>query len=159
MFFLILSFFVCFIPNYMGEPDNYIPGNPLVTPPSIVPEFYFLPFYAILRSIPHKLLGVIAMFAAILILFLVPFLDLSKIRSMQFRPIIKFFFWLFVANFLILMWIGANHAEPPFILIGQIASIYYFSYFLFILPLITIIENILADLSTNNSLNNYRNKF
>jgi quinol-cytochrome oxidoreductase complex cytochrome b subunit len=76
----------------MGEPDNYIPGNPLVTPPSIVPEFYFLPFYAILRSIPHKLLGVIAMFSAIVILFLVPVLDMSNTRSMQFRPIIKFFF-------------------------------------------------------------------
>jgi ubiquinol-cytochrome c reductase cytochrome b subunit len=91
-FFFILSFFVCFIPNFMGEPDNYIPGNPLVTPPSIVPEFYFLPFYAILRSIPHKLLGVIAMFSAIVILFLVPVLDMSNTRSMQFRPIIKFFF-------------------------------------------------------------------
>ena len=135
----------------MGEPDNYIPGNSLVTPPSIVPEFYFLPFYAILRSIPHKLLGVIGMFAAIIILFLVPILDLSRVRSMQFRPMIKFFFGLFIANFLILMWIGANHAEAPFLLIGQIASIFYFSYFLILLPFISIIENILADLSTNNS--------
>jgi ubiquinol-cytochrome c reductase cytochrome b subunit len=102
VFFFLFAYFVFFNPNFFGESDNYIPANPLVTPISIVPEFYLLPFYAILRSIPHKLLGVIGMVAAILILLATPFLDTSRIRSMQFRPIMKFFFWLFVANFLIL---------------------------------------------------------
>lgn len=133
----------------MGEADNYIPGNPLVTPPSIVPEWYFLPFYAILRSIPHKLGGVIAMFAAILILFLLPILDVSKTRSLQFRPFMKFFYWLFVGNFFILMWIGANHAEPPFLFIGQVSTIFYFLYFLFFIPFISILENTLADISSS----------
>jgi ubiquinol-cytochrome c reductase cytochrome b subunit len=123
VFFFIFAYFVFFNPNFFGESDNYIPANPLVTPISIVPEFYLLPFYAILRSIPHKLLGVIGMVAAILILLVTPFLDTSRIRSMQFRPIMKFFFWLFVANFLILGWIGANHPESPLVEIGQVSTI------------------------------------
>lgn len=151
IFLFIFSYFVFFIPNSLVEPDNYIPANPLVTPAAIVPEFYLLPFYAILRSIPNKLLGVIAMVLAILILLLVPFIDVSYIRSMQFRPILKFFYWLFIANFIILGWIGANHAEEPFILIGQISSFYYFFYFLFIIPFVSIIENILANIVTTDT--------
>jgi len=117
--------------------------------------FDFLPFYAILRSIPDKLLGVIGMFAAILILLVLPILDVSKVRSNAFRPIMKFFFWLFVANFLILTWIGGNHAESPYIFIGQISTVYYFSYFLIIVPTVGFIENTLIDLATkqNNSHN------
>jgi ubiquinol-cytochrome c reductase cytochrome b subunit len=148
VFFFLFAYFVFFNPNFFGESDNYIPANPLVTPISIVPEFYLLPFYAILRSIPHKLLGVIGMVAAILILLATPFLDTSRIRSMQFRPIMKFFFWLFVANFLILGWIGANHPESPLVEIGQVSTIFYFSYFLVILPVVGIIENTLFDLGT-----------
>jgi ubiquinol-cytochrome c reductase cytochrome b subunit len=148
VFFFLFAYFVFFNPNFFGESDNYIPANPLVTPISIVPEFYLLPFYAILRSIPHKLLGVIGMVAAILILLATPFLDTSRIRSMQFRPIMKFFFWLFVANFLILGWIGANHPESPLVEIGQVSTIFYFSYFLVILPVVVIIENTLFDLGT-----------
>jgi len=148
VFFFIFAYFVFFNPNFFGKSDNYIPANPLVTPISIVPEFYLLPFYAILRSIPHKLLGVIGMVAAILILLATPFLDTSRIRSMQFRPIMKFFFWLFVANFLILGWIGANHPESPLVEIGQVSTIFYFSYFLVILPVVGIIENTLFDLGT-----------
>jgi len=110
--------------------------------------FDFLPFYAILRSIPDKLLGVIGMFAAILILLVLPILDISKVRSNAFRPIMKFFFWLFVANFLILTWIGGNHAESPYIFIGQISTIFYFSYFLIIIPTVGFIENTLIDLAT-----------
>lgn len=153
VFLLIFSFFVFFIPNSLVEPDNYIPGNPLVTPLAIVPEFYLLPFYTILRSIPNKLLGVIGMLMGIFILLLVPFLDISNIRSILFRPFLKFFFWLFVANFFILGWIGANHAEQPFIFIGQIASIFYFSYFLIIIPFVSVLENSLADIVTNNGFN------
>jgi ubiquinol-cytochrome c reductase cytochrome b subunit len=149
VFFFLFAYFVFFNPNFFGESDNYIPANPLVTPISIVPEFYLLPFYAILRSIPHKLLGVIGMIAAILILLITPITDTSRIRSMQFRPIMKFFFWLFVANFLILGWIGSQHPEEPLVLIGQLSTVYYFAYFLVLLPAIGIIENTLFDLGTN----------
>ncbi|PIA12832.1 cytochrome b [Coemansia reversa NRRL 1564] len=145
LFFLILSFFIFFIPNFMGEADNYIPANPLVTPPSIKIDIIYL------ISIPHKLGGVIAMFAAILILFLLPILDISKIRSLQFRPFMKFFYWLFIANFFILMWIGANHAEAPFIVIGQFATVFYFLYFLILIPFISILENTLADIAISNT--------
>lgn len=113
----------------------------------------FLPFYAILRSIPDKLGGVVGMFAAILILLALPILDVSRIRSNAFRPIMKFFFWLFVANFLLLGWIGGNHAEEPYITIGQVCTIFYFSYFLILVPAIGIIENTLIDLATKK--NNY----
>jgi ubiquinol-cytochrome c reductase cytochrome b subunit len=107
-----------------------------------------LPFYTILRSIPDKLGGVIAMFSAILILLALPILDRSRIRSNAFRPINKFFFWLFVVNIFLLGWIGGNHAEEPFITIGQICTVYYFGYFLIIIPLISEIENRLSDLAT-----------
>jgi ubiquinol-cytochrome c reductase cytochrome b subunit len=150
IFIIILSVFVFFMPNVLGDSENYVMANPMQTPPAIVPEWYLLPFYAILRSIPNKLLGVIAMFSAILALLTMPFVDLSKLRGIQFRPLSKVAFYIFVANFLILMQLGAKHVESPFIEFGQISTILYFSHFLIIVPLVTLLENSLMDLSTNN---------
>lgn len=141
VFILFMSIFVFFYPNLLGHTDNYIPANPMVTPPHIVPEWYYLPFYAILRSIPDKLGGVLAMFGAILILFVLPVTNISKIRSSWFRPLHKPFFWLLVIDSIILGWIGSQMPEPPYILIGQIATVYYFSYFVIILPAISYYEN------------------
>jgi quinol-cytochrome oxidoreductase complex cytochrome b subunit len=157
VFFLILSIFVFFFPNALGHPDNSIPANPMQTPISIVPEFYLLPFYAILRAIPNKLLGVVAMLASILILLLLPFLETSRVRSSTFRPLMRFTFWLFVVDFLLLMWIGANHPEPPFILLGQLCTAFYFGYFLVLVPLLGIIENTLSDLNTKNNSSHSKN--
>ncbi|MGE0668451.1 MAG: cytochrome bc complex cytochrome b subunit [Sphingomonadales bacterium] len=139
---LLLIFFavVCFAPNYMGHPDNYIQADPLVTPPHIVPEWYYLPFYAILRSIPDKLLGVIAMFAAILILFALPWLDRSKVRSGTFRPLFKQFFWLLVIDVILLGFVGAKPAEGVWLIVGRIATFYYFFHFLILLPLLSKVE-------------------
>ena len=148
-FLLALSVIVFFYPNLLGHSDNYIPANPMSTPPSIVPEWYLLPFYAILRSIPNKLLGVIAMFSAILILLVMPFTDLSRSRGIQFRPLSKIAFYIFIANFLILMQLGAKHVESPFIEFGQISTIIYFSYFLVIVPVTSLLENSLIELSIN----------
>jgi ubiquinol-cytochrome c reductase cytochrome b/c1 subunit len=136
--FALTIFFavVFFIPDYLGHPDNYIPADPLKTPAHIVPEWYFLPFYAILRAIPDKLGGVIAMFSAIFVLFLLPWLDSSKVRSATFRPIYKKFFWVFVVNAVILGWVGSKPAEGHYILIGRIATIYYFAHFLVLMPLL-----------------------
>jgi ubiquinol-cytochrome c reductase cytochrome b subunit len=153
LFLLALSFIVFFYPNLMGHSDNYIPANPMVTPASIVPEWYLLPYYAILRSIPNKLLGVVAMFGSLLILLVLPFTDFSRIRGSQFRPAMKFSNWLFFVNFFILMWIGSQHPETPFVEIGQVATLFYFSWFLIIVPLISISDNTLFDLSQSN--NNY----
>ena len=136
IFLLVFAWLVFFAPNLLGEADNYIPANPLVTPPHIVPEWYFLPFYSILRAIPDKLLGVIGMFGATLILFALPWLDTSKVRSAKFRPIYKQFFWLFVIDVLVLGWVGKNPPEGMFIIIGRVASVYYFAHFLIILPLL-----------------------
>ena len=147
IFFLVLSVFVFFMPNALGDSENYVMANPMQTPPAIVPEWYLLPFYAILRSIPNKLLGVIAMFAAILALMVMPITDLSKLRGVQFRPLSKVAFYIFVANFLILMQIGAKHVETPFIEFGQISTVIYFSYFFIIVPVISIIENSLVELT------------
>ncbi|CAG8691111.1 13080_t:CDS:10 [Funneliformis caledonium] len=122
VFFLVLAFFVFFAPNAMGHPDNSIAANPMQTPISIVPEFYLLPFYAILRAIPQKLLGVVAMLGAILILLALPFLETSRIRSCAFRPFMRLAFWSFVTNFFLLMWIGSQHPEVPYIFLGQICS-------------------------------------
>jgi len=146
IFFIILSIFVFFMPNALGDSENYVMANPMQTPPAIVPEWYLLPFYAILRSIPNKLLGVIAMFSAILILLIMPITDLSKLRGVQFRPFSKINFYIFVANFLVLMQLGAKHVESPFIEFGQISTILYFSHFLIIVPLISFIENSLIEL-------------
>jgi len=147
IFFLIFFGFVFYQPNLMGHPDNYIPANPLVTPASIVPEWYFLPFYAILRAIPSKLGGVVGMFAAILILLALPWLETSKVRGAGFRPVMKFFFWLFVINFLLLMFCGSQHAEEPFVTLSRICTIFYFSYFLIIIPVIGHLENLLHKLN------------
>jgi len=146
-FFLVLSIIVCFYPNLMGHSDNYIPANPMSTPASIVPEWYLLPFYAILRSIPNKLLGVIGMFASLLILLVLPLTDFSRTRGNEFTPLSRIFFFGLVATFFILMAMGGRHAEAPYILIGQIATFLYFAYFLIFVPLISLLENTLADLN------------
>ena len=117
------------------------------TPPAIVPEWYLLPFYAILRSIPNKLLGVIAMFSAILAIMLLPITDIGRSKGLQFRPLSKLGFWIFVANFLILMKLGACHVESPFIELGQLSTVLYFSYFIVIVPVISLLENSLTDTS------------
>jgi len=148
IFIFVLSIFVFFMPNILGDSENYVMANPMQTPPAIVPEWYLLPFYAILRSIPNKLLGVVAMFSAILILLIMPFTDLSKSSGIQFRPISKVAFFIFIGNFLILMQLGAKHVESPFIEFGQISTVIYFSYFLIIVPLISLFENSLIDLIT-----------
>lgn len=149
LFILVLSIFVFFMPNVLGDSENYVMANPMQTPPAIVPEWYLLPFYAILRSIPNKLLGVIAMFSAILIILILPITDLSRNRGIQFRPLSKIAFYIFVANFLILMQLGAKHVESPFIEFGQISTVLYFSYFIVIVPFVTLIENTLIELNHN----------
>ena len=151
IFIYVLSSFVFFMPNVLGDSENYVMANPMQTPPAIVPEWYLLPFYAILRSIPNKLLGVIAMFSTILALLIMPFTDLSRLRGIQFRPLSKIAFFVFVANFLILMQLGAKHVESPFIEFGQISTVLYFSYFLIIVPFISLLENSLIDLATLDS--------
>ena len=140
-FVLSIFFFVVFFaPDYLGHPDNYIPADPLKTPAHIVPEWYFLPFYAILRAIPDKLGGVLAMISAIFILFLLPWLDTSKVRSATFRPIYKKLFWLLVIDLIVLTWVGGKPAEGNYILIGRIATIYYFAHFIFIMPIVGLVE-------------------
>lgn len=146
---LVFSFFVYFYPNALGHPDNYIPANPMVTPAHIVPEWYFLPFYAILRSIPDKLGGVAAMGGAIVILLLVPFINTSEIRSPEFRPIYSVFFWILVADFCILGWIGQKPVEEPYVLVGALATIFYFLFFLVLMPLIGIVEKQLMRVKFN----------
>ncbi|MGQ3028963.1 MAG: cytochrome b, partial [Ferrovibrionaceae bacterium] len=136
VFLLVFSIFLFYSPNFFGEPDNYIEANPQVTPAHIVPEWYLLPFYAILRSVPSKLGGVILMFAAILILFVLPWLDTSRVRSAKFRPVYKQFFWIFLANCLLLGVVGAKPPEGIWVLIGRLATVYYFAHFLVICPLV-----------------------
>jgi ubiquinol-cytochrome c reductase cytochrome b subunit len=143
IFMLVLSIFVFFLPNYLGDSENYNPGNPMSTPISIVPEWYLLAFYAILRSIPSKGIGVLFMFSAILVLLLLPYLDLSNTRGMQFKPLMKITFWVFVANFLLLMKIGGLHPEEPFVLLGQICTFIYFAWFLLVIPMVSFIQQLL----------------
>ena len=140
VFLIALSLFVFYLPNYLGHADNYIPADPLVTPAHIVPEWYFLPFYAILRAIPDKLGGVIAMFGSVLVLFALPWLDRSRVRSGKYRPIFKQFYWLLVLDVIVLGYVGAMPAEGIWIPIGQVATAYYFAYFLVILPLLGVFE-------------------
>lgn len=137
VFFIVFAYFVFYNPNYLGHPDNYIPANPLSTPAHIVPEWYFLPFYAILRAIPSKLGGVIAMFSAILILFALPWLDHAKTRSAAYRPMFRIFYWIFIVNAVLLGYIGGQLPIEPYVTIGRIATFYYFAHFLFILPFVS----------------------
>ena len=147
VFMMVYLAFVFWAPNFFGEPDNYIPANPMVTPTHIVPEWYYLPYYAILRAftmdlwiIPAKLQGVVAMFSSILILFALPWLDSSKVRSAKFRPLYRQFFWLFLVNCLVLGYVGGQPAEGILVRIGQFCTAYYFAHFLVILPLLGRIE-------------------
>jgi ubiquinol-cytochrome c reductase cytochrome b subunit len=142
-FIFIFSYFVFLDPNVLGHPDNYIEANPMVTPAHIVPEWYFLPFYAILRSIPDKLGGVVAMVGGIAINLLLPILNTSNIRSSFFRPLHKVIFWVFIANFLLLGEIGQLPVEDPYILMGQICTLFYFSYYFLILPGLGLLERVL----------------
>nr|YP_192926.1 cytochrome b [Bombina orientalis]AAS83380.1 cytochrome b [Bombina orientalis] len=137
----MLALLAMFSPNLLGDPDNFTPANPLVTPPHIKPEWYFLFAYAILRSIPNKLGGVLALVFSILILALLPFLHTAKQRSLMFRPITQIIFWSLIADTLILTWIGGQPVEEPFILIGQVASLIYFLIFLILLPMSGWLEN------------------
>ena len=157
VFLIVFALFVFYAPNMLGHPDNYIEANPLVTPPHIVPEWYFLPFYAILRAFTDdfivyqvvslggwlmsaKLAGVLAMFASIILLMLLPWLDRSKVRSARYRPIYRQFFWIFLLDCLVLGYIGAKPAEGSFIIVGQIATTYYFFHLIVLMPLIGILE-------------------
>jgi len=143
VFFLAISLFVFYSPNSLGHPDNFIPANPLSTPASIVPEWYLLPYYAILRAIPNKTLGVIAMIASLAILLLMPILDRSDIRSSNFRPFNKALVGIFFAVFGILMVLGGKHVEDPYILVGQISTGLYFSWFLIFVPFFSTLERVL----------------
>nr|AER36110.1 cytochrome b [Thunnus orientalis] len=136
-----LASLALFSPNLLGDPDNFTPANPMVTPPHIKPEWYFLFAYAILRSIPNKLGGVLALLASILVLMVVPFLHTSKQRTLTFRPVSQFLFWTLIADVAILTWIGGMPAEQPFIIIGQVSSVLYFSLFLVFFPLAGWAEN------------------
>jgi ubiquinol-cytochrome c reductase cytochrome b subunit len=142
---IIMSYFIFFAPNSLGHPDNYIEANPMVTPAHIVPEWYFLPMYAILRSIPDKLGGVLAMFGSLLCLIPLPFLYTAKVRSSLLRPLHRKFFWVFLLNFILLGWLGGAAPETPFIEIGQICTIYYFAYLLVIIPGLGYLENKLLE--------------
>jgi len=154
VFLVLFFFFVFFAPNFFGEPDNYIEANPLQTPPHIVPEWYFLPFYAILRAftadafiywpiswlMSAKLAGVLAMFGSILVLFILPWLDFSPVRSARYRPLYRQFFWLLLIDCFVLGWVGANPPEGHFIIIGQLATAYYFLHFIVVIPLLAKFE-------------------
>ena len=140
VFIVFFSIFLFYFPNLLGHPDNYIPADPMSTPAHIVPEWYFLPFYAILRSIPDKLGGVAAMGGAIVILFFLPFINTSEVRSSTFRPIYRKLFWFIFADFLLLGWLGQEIVETPYVQIGQIATVFYFFYFLVLIPLVGLLE-------------------
>jgi ubiquinol-cytochrome c reductase cytochrome b/c1 subunit len=140
VFSIMFAWFVFYLPNYLGHADNYIPANPAVTPTHIVPEWYYLPFYAILRAIPNKLLGVLALFGSILILAFLPWLDSSKVKSARYRPLFKQFFWIFFVVCILLGWLGAKPAEGGYVIAARILTIYYFAHFLVILPLLGMFE-------------------
>lgn len=152
VFAIFFGIFVFFYPNTLGHPDNYIEANPLVTPAHIVPEWYFLPFYAILRSIPDKLGGVICMGLALVVLFILPYVNTSEVRSSQFRPLHRKLFWFLLVDCFILGWIGQCPPEEPYITIGQIATVYYFAYFLVFIPLLGKIERILLKMDSRTTI-------
>lgn len=173
LFFFSIPYFymVFFHPNYLSHPDNFIEANPLVTPTHIVPEWYFLPFYAILRSIPDKLGGVLCMVAAILILLILPIVDNSFVLSMEYYPFSEFSFYMFICSVFVLGWLGTQPIEPPFIELGQQYTVFYFSYFLLLIPGFSRIENwlwfgnskkssdwMLSNLKTSNSIKNFSAK-
>ena len=141
MFLLLLAIAVFFFPNAMGHPDNYIPANPMQTPAHIVPEWYFLPFYAILRAVPDKLGGVLLMFGAIAILFILPWLDRSPVRSARFRPVFRIFFWLLFIDALALGYLGGMPAEGIYVTLSRVATAWYFLHFLVILPMLGVFES------------------
>ena len=149
VFFIAFAIMLFFLPNYLGHPDNYIPANPLSTPAHITPEWYFWPFYAILRAftvdfiLPAKLWGVLAMFASILLLFFLPWLDKSPVRSGSYRPTFKIFFVILIIDVLVLGWCGGLPAEEPYVMISQVATMYYFAHFLIILPVLSLVERTL----------------
>jgi ubiquinol-cytochrome c reductase cytochrome b subunit len=153
-FAIFFAIFVYFYPNLLGHPDNYIPANPMSTPAHIVPEWYFLWVYAILRSIPNKLAGVAAIALVFISLLALPFINTSPIRSSNFKPLYKKFFWLLVADCLILGWIGQEPVEDPYIIIGQLASVYFFIYFLIIIPFLGKFEHYLIKYNTNQTIKN-----
>ncbi len=141
VFLLFFAFWLFFQPNYLGHPLNYQLANPLVTPAHIVPEWYYLPFYAILRAIPNKLMGVVAMFGSILILFALPWLDTSRVRSGAYRPMFKWFFWIFAVVCVALGYLGSKPPEGAYVVWARILTAYYFVHFLIILPLLGLLEN------------------
>jgi quinol-cytochrome oxidoreductase complex cytochrome b subunit len=139
-FLVVFAWFVFYLPNYLGHPDNYVPANPTVTPTHIVPEWYYLPFYAILRAIPSKLFGVMMLGAAIIILAFVPWLDTSRVRSAAYRPLYRPFFWIFVAVCIGLGWLGSKPAEGNYVLFARLLTAWYFIHFIIILPLLGLLE-------------------
>ncbi len=140
VFMLMFLWFVFYNPNYLGHADNYIRANPMVTPSHIVPEWYFLPFYGILRAIPNKLMGVMAMFGAIAVLFFLPWLDTSRVKSARYRPLFRQFFWIWVAVCVVLGWLGAKPPEGIYVIASRVLTFYYFFHFLVILPLLGVFE-------------------
>jgi quinol-cytochrome oxidoreductase complex cytochrome b subunit len=167
-FTVFFSYFLFFDPNLLGHPDNYITANPMVTPSHIVPEWYFLPYYAILRSIPDKLGGVIAMGASLVVLALLPSVNTANVRSSFFRPFHRYSFWIWLGNALVLGWIGGNPVEDPYIVIGQLSTVVYFGYLLFAIPTLGLIERVLIEnklarlndsLFQTNTTDEYKNSF
>jgi len=140
VFLLLYAWLIFYMPNYLGDADNYIPANPAQTPAHIVPEWYYLPFYAMLRSIPNKLAGVVVMFSSILILVFLPWLDTARTRSCKYRPLAKQFFWIFVVVCLLLGYLGSQPPEGIYVIAGRILTFCYFAYFLIVLPLLSRIE-------------------
>ena len=144
-FAMLFAYVVFYVPNYLGDAVNYVPANPLVTPPHIVPEWYFLPFYAILRAIPSKLGGVLLMFGSLVVLFFVPWLDTSRVRSTWYRPIYRWFFLALVVDCLALGYLGAVPPEGNAIVAAKVFTLYYFAHFLLVMPIVGLIENSEAD--------------
>jgi ubiquinol-cytochrome c reductase cytochrome b/c1 subunit len=140
VFVAIFAWFVLFAPDYLGHADNYIEANPLSTPPHIVPEWYFLPFYAILRAVPSKLGGVMLMFAAVLVLAFVPWLDTSRVRSTKYRPLYRYFLWFFFFSVVALGFLGGKPAEGIYVAWARFFTLYYFAFFLLIMPIVGLLE-------------------